>query len=197
MRRRGGRGPPGHPRLTPEGVTDGNDRDLLARISQGDTAALTALYERFGDRLYAFLCRLARDEGTAEEILQDTLFAVWRSAGAYQGWSSVSTWLFGVARRQAYNRLRGEPPPVAAEPRDLAEPVPGPEERALEDDWLQGALAMLPLAHREVVVLHFLCDLGYPEIAEVLDIPLGTVKSRVHHARAKLRECLGEHTTPR
>lgn len=174
-----------------------NDADLLTRIARGDTAALTALYERFGERLYAFLRRLARDEGTAEEILQDTLFAVWRSAGAYQGRSSVSTWLFGVARRQAHNRLRGEPPPPAGEPRDLAEPVPGPEERVLGDDWLQGALGMLPLAHREVAVLHFLCDLGCQEIAEVLDIPLGTVKSRLHHARAKLRESLGEQTTPR
>ncbi|MFD8560853.1 RNA polymerase sigma factor [Streptosporangium canum] len=165
---------------------------VLARVADGDAGALTELYERYSGPLSAFLYRLAGDRGTAEEILQDTLLAVWRSAGTYRSRSAVSTWLFGVARRQAHNRLRGVPPPLAAEPPDGADPLPGPEELAVGGERVQAALARLPLAQREVVVLSFLNDLSHQEISEVLGIPVGTVKSRLHHARATLRGCIDE-----
>ncbi|MEU8268142.1 RNA polymerase sigma factor [Sphaerisporangium sp. NPDC049002] len=175
--------------------TPAEDADVLARVAGGDPVALTELYERYAKPVFAFLYRLAGDRGTAEEILQDTWLAVWRSAGTYQSRSSVSTWLFGVARRQAHNRLRGAPPPVAAEPSaDGTDPAPGPEELAVGRDRVQSALLRLPLAQREVVVLAFLDDLSQHQIAEVLDIPVGTVKSRLHHARATLRECIDEPT---
>ncbi|MCT9932732.1 RNA polymerase sigma factor [Planotetraspora sp. A-T 1434] len=165
---------------------------LLARIAGGDAGALTQLHERYSGPLFVFLYRLSGDRGTAEEILQDTLLAVWRSAATYRSRSSVSTWLFGVARRQAHNRLRGAPPPTAAEPSDGADLRAGPEELALGGDRVRRALVRLPLPQREVVVLAFLGDLSHQEIAEVLDIPVGTVKSRLHHARATLRGCLDE-----
>ncbi|WP_424535034.1 RNA polymerase sigma factor [Sphaerisporangium viridialbum] len=171
------------------------DAAVLARVADGDTAALTELYARYGKPMFAFLYRLAGDRGTAEEILQDTWLAVWRSAGTYQSRSSVSTWLFGVARRQAHNRLRGVPPPVAAEPTaDGADSAPGPEELAIGRDRVQAALERLPPAQREVVVLALLEDLSHQDIAEVLGIPVGTVKSRLHHARATLREWIDEPT---
>ena len=110
------------------------DALVLARVADGDASALTELYERYARPLFAFLYRLAGDRGTAEEILQDTLLAVWRSAGTYQNRSTVSTWLFGVARRQAHNRLRGLPPPLPAEPpdgTDVVDVLPGPEELAV------------------------------------------------------------------
>ncbi|MEV0972220.1 RNA polymerase sigma factor [Microtetraspora glauca] len=166
------------------------DETVLARVADGDAAALGELYERYSRPLFAFLFRLAGDRGTAEEILQDTLLAVWRSAGTYRSRSSVSTWLFGVARRQAHNRLRGLPPPLPADPADGADPVPGPEELAVGGDRVQQTLARLPLAQREVVVLAYLNDLGHQEIADILAIPVGTVKSRLHHARATLRGCI-------
>ncbi|WP_326635659.1 sigma-70 family RNA polymerase sigma factor [Streptosporangium sp. NBC_01755] len=169
-----------------------DDTRVLARVADGDAGALTELYERYARPLFAFIYRLAGDRGTAEEILQDTLLAVWRSAGTYQSRSSVNIWLFGVARRQAHNRLRGVPPPLAAEPPDGVDPLPGPEELAVGDDRVRAVLARLPLAQREVVVLAFLDDLSHREIAEVLEIPVGTVKSRLHHARATLRRCVDE-----
>ncbi|GAA2871586.1 sigma-70 family RNA polymerase sigma factor [Streptosporangium fragile] len=182
------------PREEPETGTRAraDDARVLARIARGDTRALTELYERYAGPLFAFLYRLAGDRGTAEEILQDTLLAVWRSADTYQGRSAVSTWLFGVARRQAHNRLRAVPPPLTAEPSDRADLAPGPEELATGGDRVQKALARLPLAQREVVVLAFLDDLDHRQIAEVLGVPVGTVKSRLHHARATLRECIDE-----
>ncbi|MEV0582267.1 RNA polymerase sigma factor [Nonomuraea sp. NPDC050310] len=171
------------------------DAALLAAIGEGDTAALHALYERYGGPLFGFLYRLAGDRGTAEEILQDTLLAVWRSAHSFQGRSSPSTWLFGVARRQAHNRLRLMPPPVPAEPYELADPEPGPEEAAVGAERVQRALRRLPLQQREVLALSVLEDLSHQEIAEILAIPVGTVKSRLHHARATLRGCLDERVS--
>ncbi|TDC97338.1 RNA polymerase sigma factor [Nonomuraea deserti] len=170
------------------------DARVLARVADGDAAALTELYERYAGPLFTFLFRMAGDRGTAEEILQDTLLAVWRSAGTFQSRSRVSTWLFGVARRQAHNRLRGTPPPPAAEPYEQADRVPGPEELAVGGDWLQAALARLPRAQREVVVLSYLADLPHQDIAEVLGIPVGTVKSRLHLARTSLKEALHEQS---
>ncbi|WP_043627832.1 RNA polymerase sigma factor [Nonomuraea candida] len=166
------------------------DARVLSRVADGDTAALTELYERYGEPLFAFLLRLAGDRGTAEEILQDTMLAVWRSAGTFQRRSSVSTWLFGVARRQAHNRLRTAAPPQAAEPYERADPLPGPEELAVGGDSLEALLARLPPAQRDVAVLHFVVDLAHQDIAEVLGIPVGTVKSRLHLARTRLRESL-------
>ena len=169
--------------------TDADER-VLARVADGDTAALTELYERYGEPLFAFLFRLAGDRGTAEEILQDTMLAVWRSAGTFQRRSSASTWLFGVARRQAHNRLQTAAPPAAAEPYEQADTLPGPEELAVGGDLLDAMLARLSPAQRDVAVLHFVVDLAHQDIAEVLEIPVGTVKSRLHLARTKLRECL-------
>ncbi len=175
----------------PRPTVSAEDPAVLARVADGDAAALADLYERYSGPLFAFLFRLAGDRGTAEEILQDTLLAVWRSAATFRKRSSVSTWLFGVARRQAHNRLRGAPPPQPADPADGANegaaPGPGPEELAVGGDRVQQALARLPLGQREVVVLAYLNDLGHQEIAEILGIPAGTVKSRLHHARATLR----------
>lgn len=97
---------------TDAGAAEASEADdaLLLRVADGDAAALTALYRRYGDRFFAFLQRYAGDRMLAEEILQDTLLAVWRSAPRYARRSSVRTWLFGVARRQVHNRLRVQEP---------------------------------------------------------------------------------------
>jgi RNA polymerase sigma-70 factor (ECF subfamily) len=173
------------------------DEALLLRVAGGDPAALASLYARYRTRLFAFLERYARDRMVAEEILQDTLLAVWRSADRFAGRSSVRTWLFGIARRQAHNRLRGSTP--RQEPLDrLAgrpDPSPGPAEWALaaaRREAIAAALDALAIQHREVLALAFAARITHREIADVLGVPVGTVKSRLHHARAALARQLAE-----
>jgi len=171
------------------------DVALVGRVAVGDAAALAALYRRHADRLFAFLQQYARDRMVAEEILQDTLLAVWRSAHLYAGRSGVRTWMFGIARRQAHNRLRGQEPQKL--PLDglvgWADPAPGPVEWAIasaQSAAIAEAFAALALHHREVLALAFAARLPHREIAEVLGVPVGTVKSRLHHARAALHRGL-------
>ena len=175
----------------------GEDEGLLRRVGRGDAAALSELYRRHGDGLFSFLLRLAGDRMVAEEILQDTLLAVWRGADTFAGRSLVRTWLYGIARRQAHNRLRTRRPADASldDVADPAEDAPGPEELALAGvtrEQVMAAIDRLSLVHREVVVLSLLAELSHAEIAAVVGVPTGTVKSRLHHARAALARSLRE-----
>jgi RNA polymerase sigma-70 factor (ECF subfamily) len=135
----------------------------------------------------------------AEEILQDTMLAVWRSAGTFAGGSRVTTWLFGVARRQAYYRLRGTPPPVPSDPVDRPDPALGTAELAIAAAGgtpVAEAIGRLPDHHREVIGLVFVAGLPMADVAGILGIPVGTVKSRLHHARAALVRTLTSQGVP-
>jgi len=172
-----------------------SDDALLRSIAAGDTGALALLYDRHAGALFGYLYRLAGDRMTAEEILQDTMLAVWRSAAAFEGRSKVTTWLFGVARRQAHNRLRGRsgPEPTGADLPDRPDQSAGPEELAIAAAGgtpVAAAIDLLPDHHRDVIALVFVAGLPLADVAEVLAIPVGTVKSRLYHARAAVAAAL-------
>ncbi|GEM_PF-224082 len=173
------------------------DRLLIQRIGAGDRQALTTLYTRYGQALLRYLLRLTPDHGLAEEIVQDTLLAVWRSAASYEGRSSPLTWLIGVARRQAHNTLRQRglsliedktletitAPAVQADPAEIAL-------ANVARDELMAAINRLAPIHREALTLAFVHGLTYQEMAEALETPVGTIKSRLYHARQALRALL-------
>lgn len=182
---------------SPAPADDAEGRRLLARIARGDRDALGALYDRYQTPLFHYLLRLVGDRALAEELLQDTLVAVWTSAATYAGRSAVQTWLIGVARRQAHNTLRRRALPRADEAELASLPAPDP---ATEDAALAGvrreelavALARLAPAHREVLVLTFVHGLSYLEMAEIVGVPEGTIKSRLSNAKRALRALLEE-----
>jgi len=172
-------------------IEEDPDLVLLSRIATGEQEAIEELY-RCHSRLLLGQIRFMVDQPVlAEEILQDTMLAVWRGARTFRGGSRVRTWLLGIARRQARDRMRRQRPlPMAdSELARQASPNPGPEAIAVERAEARrmvGALSTLTPAHREVLGLVFGADLSLAEVARVLAVPVGTVKSRLHAARAAL-----------
>ena len=178
------------------------DRQLVARMAAGDQQALTELYARYAGPLFTYLRLLSADTGVAEELLQDTILAAWRGAAGYAGHASVHAWLLGIARRRAHDVLRRRPERGGAAWAVETAPAvePDPEQLVLarvEQETLADAIGRLAPIHREVLVLTFDHELSYRELSAVLEIPLGTVKSRLNHAkRALAAQLLAKDKTP-
>jgi RNA polymerase sigma-70 factor (ECF subfamily) len=181
-----------------------SDEMLMASLAQGgnglDNSALRLLYERHAPAMLRLLRRLTSNQAVAEEILQEAWVAVWQSAGGYRADSSVRAWLLGVARRQAHNRIRRKE--VLAVELDEAVAVADPDEdveaqvlaKAGHEEVMAQILA-LPEHLREVVILALVDELPYKDVSTVLGIPVGTVKSRMAHARARLSAALAGTTS--
>ena len=171
---------------------DGLDRADLEAIIAGDRQALARVYERHRDAMFGFILRTTSwDRGLAEEVLQDTLLAVWQHAGSFGGQSQVRTWMYSIARRKALSKLRKRGPepidPEAAVP--VIDEGPHPDDvvlARLDAQVVSGLIDQLPETMRTVLQLAFVEDLPYHEISEIMDIPTGTIKSRVSRARAAL-----------
>lgn len=181
-------------------ASEPDDEAVIADIARGDQRALEELYRRHGTALLAFLSRTLDDRSLAEEIVQDTFLAVWRDP-RYGGHASVRTWLFAIAIRQHHNRLRRQRPPVVDAEVDLPVDQGNPEAQAVTQALaaqLARVIAELSRPQREVLYLVMIEQLSHAEIAGVLGIPIGTVKSRLDSARRRLegpwRALAGEDT---
>lgn len=172
------------------------DSTLLDRVADGDRTAFETLYRRYYPRLYGYLLRLVRRPEMAEEALNDAMYVVWRKAASFRGGSRVSTWIFGIAYRKALKSLAGQDRrEVGGEVLPADEPVAaGGPDRDLEEGELArqvaAALEQLPPEQRAVVELTYYQSLPYREIATVLGCPVNTVKTRMFHARRRLRQML-------
>jgi RNA polymerase sigma-70 factor (ECF subfamily) len=178
-----------------KGQSVDDDSQILKRIAAGDRQALSELYARYQRPLFNYLLQLTPDYGLAEELLQDTLVAVWKSAQSFEGRSTVLTWVIGIARRQAYNTLRQRKLPFVheAELEGLAAAEVESEDFTLASvarDELVEAFKQLAPVHREVLVLILVQEFSYEETAKALGIPVGTVKSRLCNAKRMLRTLL-------
>jgi len=174
-----------------------DDVQLLRRIGQGDEDAMAAFYREHGRVVLGQVLLVAGERVLAEEILQDTMLAVWRGASSFRGESSVRSWVIAIARRQTRDRLRSRRLRVVDDAflADQPSASPGPEVTALDRANLAevtSAIRELAPAHREVLGLAFGSGLSLPEVADVLEIPVGTVKSRLAAARTALSRILSE-----
>ncbi len=170
---------------------------LLARIARGDQGALDVLYALYRPRLWRYLQGLlASDAGQIEEIMQDVFLAVWHRAATFRGESSVAAWIFSIARHQLHNARRhaqrrpeghSESLLVDAEGEHRSDgQEPSLEEVVVARLALAEALARLSPHHREVLDLAFHHGFSLDEMATILHVPLGTIKSRMHAARRAL-----------
>ncbi len=170
------------------------DLNLIRCIARGDGAALRDLYTAYGQRLYAYALRLVGDPTLAEDVVQETLVSVWRSAGRYRGEGRLLAWLLGIVHNVAFKALRHQPVPLSAEMEAiLTDPGDSPEELVQAGErshWLRQGLNRLSVEHRDVLELVFYQGLSLQETAQVVGCPTGTVKSRLSYARQYLRGIL-------
>jgi RNA polymerase sigma-70 factor (ECF subfamily) len=175
-------------------VFEDPDRALLRAVAAGDGAALGRLYDRHGGAVFAFVLDLCGgDRAAAEDVLQDVMLAVWRGAGAFRGESRVRTWLLSIADRVALKaRPRAVIVPFGRAQAALAADgdVSATAERRVQADAVRRAIDGLPEALRSTVTLTFFDDLPAPDVAAILGVPVGTIKSRLHRARALLHAAL-------
>lgn len=178
-----------------------DDLALVAATRGGDVESFGILVRRYQDRLYPTLLRLTGCAEDARDLLQDAFLRAYEKLGHFHGESNFYTWIYRIAvnlalsdrrRRRSPVRARGASPEVLDPPSDPRETEPSrPLEEAERNALIHQALQALQPDHRAVVVMKDLDGLRYEEIAEVLRVPVGTVRSRLHRARAELRERLG------
>ena|SRR5579871_2749581 len=179
---------------------DDPDFALIQAMAGGDVSALNELYTRHGASILNYLTSILHDRELAEEVLQDVMLASWEHAASFRGESKVRTWLLTIARHRAINTQRRITPDLVEldESALSADTTPLEKvERKSQRQNLQAAIQQLPPFHQEILVLIFYHQLSGPEVAEVLGITVGTVKSRLHRAKEMLRRVLqsmGENT---
>ncbi len=180
---------------TPTNRFDAEGQMLIRQMAAGTSGALDDFYAQYSRIVFSFLMARLEDRTLAEEVLQDVMLAAWRAAGSFRGESKVLTWLLTIARNRATNTRRKRT--LSAVPlTDAVEATSGdtgPLERLVrqgEYEKVRDKLNQLPAQQREVLVLVFYHQLSEAEVAEVLDIPAGTVKSRLHRGKEMLRRAL-------
>lgn len=174
---------------------------LLRRVADDDREAFKELFESYHPRLFTFLFRLTRSHGSAEELANDVLLTLWNSAGRFRGKSKVSTWVFGIAYRKALTHLRKRKLKlVSFGDSEQAAHAVGSEETSgrLEcEDWVRQGIDELPAKQKLTVMLVYFLGLSCEETAKVTDVSVGTVKTRMFHARRKLKLHLVASSVPR
>jgi RNA polymerase sigma-70 factor, ECF subfamily len=167
---------------------------LVRRIAAGEDPALHELYSRYGQRLYAYARRLCNDPAQAEDVVQETLVVVWRTANRYRGEGRLIAWLLGIVHHISLKSMRHPFVPIPAEAEEtLVAPGASPEQltqASQQADWVRGGLESLSPEQRAVLELVFYQGLSLEETARVCGCPLGTVKSRLSYARQHLRGVL-------
>jgi RNA polymerase sigma-70 factor, ECF subfamily len=184
---------PRSPETRPVGPGQGyaNDRELelLRRVVLRDRDAFRDLYLMYHRRLARFLMRMSLSHETVEEVINDTLWTVWQKSPDFRGASRVSTWIVGIAYRRALKSLRqarSARVPVTDEFVDMAGNVDIAGDNEVRQ-WLERALTELPLEQRMVMEFAYLMGYSCEEIAAIMHCPVNTVKTRMFHAREKLR----------
>ena len=173
---------------------------LLRRAADNDREAFDELFQNYHPRLFTFLFRLTRSHGSAEELANDVLLTLWKDAGRFRGESKVSTWVFGIAYRKALAHLRKRKLKFVTfiEHEETAQDsnsvdLDGQFER---EDWVRQGVESLPPKQKLTVMLVYFLGLSCEETAGVTGVPVSTVKTRMFHARRKMKQYLIASSVP-
>lgn len=194
--------------VTPLDRSAASDGELVRRFKEGDRGAFDQIVHRYKDRVYALCIRWMGDREVADEVAQDVFLALFKSLAGFRGDAQLSTWVYRVVinhckNRRLYRRRRhlDHHEPIDPEPsedggpgRQLADDGPGTDARlhaTQAGSLLERGLAALDEDQRQIILLREMQDLSYEEISDLLGLPRGTVKSRLHRARLELAAILG------
>ena len=176
------------------------DEELIARFQEGDEQAYVELVNRFRNRLMSFIYRYVNDMEQAEDIVQDALLKLYTHKHYYKNIAKFSTWIYTIAANLAKTELRKKKSrkvtylsQMGPEERDYELPAVEPDTDELAqseyiENKIQAAIQKLPLHFRTVTILRDIQELSYEEISKIVDVPLGTVKSRINRARIQLQK---------
>jgi RNA polymerase sigma-70 factor (ECF subfamily) len=171
-----------------------DEAQLMSRIVDGDARAFDTLYRIYRPRLTRFLINMTRRRQMTEEVLDDTMMVVWNRPHAYDGTSKLSTWIFAIAYRKALKALHRNDDPLEDKLADTRPSLEaGPEQQVGDRQVhkvLWEAISELSADHRAVVDLTYFHETGYREIAEIMNCPVDTIKTRMFHARRHLKRKL-------
>ena len=173
-----------------------DERNIVHRAQQGDAEAFGQLVEAYQGQVYRLALRMGLSPADAEEAAQEAFIAAWRGLPRFRGDSRFSTWLYQLATHAAINLMRREKKykdSADVEDAVLPDTAESPQEeieRREKQETVQRALQALSPQGREILLLRYQAELGYEEIAAVLGLPNGTVKSRINRAKAQLKEAL-------
>lgn len=174
-----------------------SESDLLAAVAAGEQLAFERLYGLYEKRVFQYVRTLVLDSTLAEEVVSDTMMAVWRGAGTFTRASRVSTWIFGIARHKALDSMRRTGRQQREVDLDGVMDLPHTQESPTDcvqrkqiASLIQHVLTYLSPEHQEILRLVFYEELSYEEIAKLLSIPENTVKTRVYYAKHHLKRQL-------
>ena len=179
------------------------DEELIGRFQNGDEQAYIELVNRYRDRLMSFVYRFVNDEVVAEDIVQDTLVKLYTHKDYYRNIAKFSTWLYTIAGNLAKTELRKKKRRKVTNLSEMGRDdweydIPSDEDTAkivhgqFAGEQIHKAIQSLPDHFREVIILRDIQELSYEEVSNIVEVPLGTVKSRINRARLQLQEMLKE-----
>ncbi|WP_107314161.1 RNA polymerase sigma factor [Burkholderia metallica] len=181
----------------PKSLPDDKDRALLKRVGTGDRDALAQLYRCYHRRLVRFLNRFTRNDALIEEVVNDSFMIAWQKASEFRGESRVSTWLMGIAYRVTLKALRQNGQPHAPFSTDDDGVTVEPFADYETANWIAKGLDKLVPEQRLVMELAYVMGHSLDEISEITSAPVSAVKSRMFHARVKLRNLMPALASPK
>jgi RNA polymerase sigma-70 factor (ECF subfamily) len=181
------------------GHSEGGGQDpakLLTLVARGDHTAFESVYDLFAGPVYGLVRKVLRDPAQSEEVAQEVLLEVWRTASRFDpDKGSAAAWVMTIAHRRAVDRVRSENAAAAREQKLTPGPVTGDDvaemvETALDRQRVRRCLGGLTRLQAESVKLAYYAGYSYPQVAELLGVPLGTIKTRIRDGLIRLRDCM-------
>jgi RNA polymerase sigma-70 factor, ECF subfamily len=191
--------PPGREPDSPPHAEEGRPElaGLLASVARGDQAAFESVYDQLAGPVYGLVRKVLRDPAQSEEVAQEVMLDVWRTASRFDaGRGSAVAWVMTIAHRRAVDRVRSESASTQREQKLAPGPVSGDDvaelvETALDRQRVRRCLGALTSLQAEAVKLAYYGGYTYPQVAELLGVALGTVKTRIRDGLIRLRDCMG------